>query len=97
MPVLSGLLKNCNDQPIYVLQHEAVNHGNAAIAELLIKHGASVNAPALHNETPLHDAVSSNHLECVKVLVVNGANVLARYFEEKNVFYACCDYQPWST
>lgn len=59
-------------------KHEAVNHGNATIAELLINYGASVNAPGLDNDTPLHDAVSNYRLDCVRLLMSKGANALAR-------------------
>jgi BRCA1-associated RING domain protein 1 len=60
------------------LQHEAVNHGNAAVAEALLQHGALVNTPGMDNDTPLHDAVVNGQLECVKLLVMYGASVSAR-------------------
>ena len=36
--------------------HEAANHGEAEITELLLQAGANVNARGLDNDTPLHDA-----------------------------------------
>ena len=60
-------------------QHEAVNHGHVAIAELLLDHGAFVNIPGLDNDTPLHDAVQSGRLKCAQLLVRRGANKHARF------------------
>jgi ankyrin repeat protein len=36
--------------------HEAANHGEAEITDLLLNAGANVNARGLANDTPLHDA-----------------------------------------
>lgn len=63
---------------VVVPQHEAVNHGNAAVAEVLLQHGAMVNMPGLDNETPLHDAVANNRLDCVRLLMAYGASSTAR-------------------
>ena len=59
-------------------QHEAVNHGHVVIAELLLDNGAFVNIPGLDNDTPLHDAVQSGNLQCVRLLVQKGASKHAR-------------------
>ena len=67
-------MRNC----LRALQHEAVNHGNAAVTEVLLQHGAMVNAPGLDNDTPLHDAVANNRLHCVRLLMAYGASSTAR-------------------
>lgn len=54
--------------------HEATNHGHLAVAQLLIKHGANVNAPGLDDVTPLHDAASFGTLKLVKLLIDKGAD-----------------------
>jgi ankyrin repeat protein len=55
--------------------HEATNHGHFALAQLLIKHGANVNATGLDEVTPLHDAAISGNQKLVKLLVDKGANI----------------------
>lgn len=63
--------------------HWAARNGHEEVAELLLAHGAPIDAPAhrMHNETPLHMACRSaapraSHV--VEVLVRHDANVEAR-------------------
>lgn len=67
-------------------KHEAVNHGYCSLAELLLRHGAMVNYPGLENDTPLHDAVANNRLDCIKILMAYGASKTARYGAEKKIW-----------
>ena len=67
----------CGWQPL----HEACNHGNLAIVELLLDRGADVNDPGgphCRGMTPLHDAVQNDHIDVVKLLVSRGASVNRR-------------------
>lgn len=57
----------------YALQ-EAVRHNNAALTNLLIKYGASVNAHDTKGQTALHVAVSRNALSAASILLRSGAN-----------------------
>lgn len=43
--------------------------------EVLIQHGATVNASDGNNDTPLHWAAYKNNAECVKLLLQHGAHV----------------------
>jgi len=54
--------------------HEAANRGNKAIAELLLKAGADVNAKDRGGWTPLHRAVDNKHLEVTEFLLANHAD-----------------------
>ena len=74
---------------VCVLQHEAVNHGYAAVAEVLLQHGAMVNMPGLDNETPLHDAAANNRLDCVRLLTAYGASSIARWVWETGEMGLC--------
>lgn len=56
--------------------HEATNHGHYHLAQLLIKHGANVNATGLDDVTPLHDAASFGNQKLVKMLIDKGADPL---------------------
>lgn len=56
--------------------HEASNHGHYHLAQLLIKHGANVNATGLEDVTPLHDAASFGNQKLVKMLIDKGADPL---------------------
>ena len=48
------------------------------IAELLIKHGADVNAKQMQGVTPLHSAAHNGHTKLSKLLIDNGANINAK-------------------
>ena len=61
------------------MQHEASNHGYIALVELLLDSGAFVNVPGCDNETPLHDAVTMNRVEVVRLLLARGADKQAKY------------------
>ncbi len=60
----------------------AVAHGNADIVRMLLDSGESAdqfNAPGFHaHSTLLHQAVVSDHLEIVRILVERGANLGTR-------------------
>jgi RNA polymerase sigma factor (sigma-70 family) len=59
--------------------HEAAVRGEAAIGQLLIEHGADVNARSGdHEATPLHAAACCGHREIVDLLLAAGADRSAR-------------------
>ena len=51
--------------------HTAARGGHVDILQLLLNHGASVNAVDIVGDTPLHDAARWGHVKCVKVCLVN--------------------------
>lgn len=55
--------------------HEASNHGHHHLAQLLIKHGANINAAGPDDITPLHDAAICGSQKLVKLLIDKGADV----------------------
>ncbi len=55
--------------------HEAAYKGNAELCELLLKHGAKVNAQdSQDGATPLHVAVEGEHAEVTALLMRSGAD-----------------------
>jgi ankyrin repeat protein len=52
-------------------------YGHAAVADLLLRYGAHVDARDLAGETPLFHAARYGHRELVRVLIDHGANVNA--------------------
>ena len=58
--------------------HEAIDSGNLEIAQLLIGHGADVNAPDKWGDRPFHRAVRSRSLDLVELLLKSGADIGAR-------------------
>lgn len=44
------------------------------VAELLLQHGALLNAPGYQNDLPLHDAVKNGHASVVELLLSHGAS-----------------------
>ncbi len=57
--------------------HSASAISDFAIAELLIKNGADVNARQMAGVTPLHSAAHNGQTELVKLLIDNGADINA--------------------
>jgi hypothetical protein len=55
--------------------HAAAHHGHLVIAELLIRHGANVNARGDAGLTPLHEAANNGHVEIVDLLLKSGADL----------------------
>ncbi|KAK2142806.1 hypothetical protein LSH36_912g01016 [Paralvinella palmiformis] len=54
--------------------HNACSYGHFEVTELLLKHGASVNAMDLWQFTPLHEAASKNRVEVCSLLLAHGAD-----------------------
>ena len=54
--------------------HNACSYGHYEVTELLVKHGAHVNATDLWQFTPLHEAASKMRLEVCSLLLCHGAD-----------------------
>jgi ankyrin repeat protein len=57
---------------------EYQGHDYPHFAQLMLKHGADVNARDKDQETPLHSASCMSKLEVARVLLDHGANIHAR-------------------
>jgi ankyrin repeat protein len=55
--------------------HAAAYSGDIGIAELLLEHGADVNARSELLVSPLHAAAEENHADMVKLLIARGARL----------------------
>jgi ankyrin repeat protein len=58
--------------------HSAVDAGNKAITELLLRYGADINAKVRDGETPLHLAAGRGYTTIVETLIAAGADLSAR-------------------
>ncbi|ELW66702.1 Tankyrase-2 [Tupaia chinensis] len=65
------LLESASD---LVPLHNACSYGHYEVTELLVKHGACVNAMDLWQFTPLHEAASKNRVEVCSLLLSYGAD-----------------------
>jgi len=55
--------------------HSACSQGRPKIAEVLIKHGANIEAKDRSGQTPLHYAIENEHLDTVRALAAKGVDV----------------------
>lgn len=67
--------------------HEASRNGHTEITELLLNHGASVDAVSLRGRTPLHCAAYKGFVEPVKVLLAHGANYNLHSFDGRTALH----------
>ncbi|KAJ8115765.1 hypothetical protein OPT61_g2668 [Boeremia exigua] len=61
---------------------KAAMFGHSPVVELLLNHGANVNAGSTKLFTPLHAASYQGQTECVEILSKRGANTMAQTFEQ---------------
>ncbi|CAF4111618.1 unnamed protein product, partial [Rotaria sp. Silwood1] len=54
--------------------HNAASYGHYEVAELLIKHGAQVNACDLWQYTPIHEAASKSRIDVCTLLLSHSAD-----------------------
>uniref|UniRef100_A0A669PWR0 Poly [ADP-ribose] polymerase n=1 Tax=Phasianus colchicus TaxID=9054 RepID=A0A669PWR0_PHACC len=75
LSVISGDLKlDWNNMSGLVPLHNACSYGHYEVAELLVRHGASVNVADLWKFTPLHEAAAKGKYEICKLLLKHGAD-----------------------
>lgn len=61
-------LCSCSSSGLVPL-HNACSYGHYEVAELLVRHGASVNVADLWKFTPLHEAAAKGKYEICKLLL----------------------------
>ncbi|KAF3850614.1 hypothetical protein F7725_012386 [Dissostichus mawsoni] len=66
--------------------HNACSYGHFEVTELLLKHGACVNAMDLWQFTPLHEAASKNRVEVCSLLLSHGADPTLLNCHSKSAF-----------
>ncbi|KAG9469114.1 hypothetical protein GDO78_021171 [Eleutherodactylus coqui] len=79
-----------NEEGITAL-HNAICGANFHIVNLLITHGANVNATDSHGWTPLHCAASCNDLQICHTLVRHGAAIFATTYSDGSLAVDKCD------
>lgn len=84
-----GLIDNClRNAPLVI----AATEGDIATVDLLLSHGADVNAFDLRGWNPALTAANKGHLELLKLLVEHGADLCATHkstFATTPLIYAC--------
>lgn len=67
--------------------HNACSYGHYEVAELLVRHGASVNVADLWKFTPLHEAAAKGKYEICKLLLKVCAVILRCVFKCVYVYF----------
>ena len=55
--------------------HVAAKHGRLEVMRMLLSYGACVNVTSVDGMTPLHDACLAGSVDCVDLLLHQGADV----------------------
>lgn len=70
--------------------HVAALHGHSALAALLIRHGAAVNARTNQSATPLHLACQNSHIQVVRFLLECNAKLNKKdHYGNTPLIHAC--------
>ncbi|XP_036962869.1 ankyrin repeat domain-containing protein 27 isoform X1 [Acanthopagrus latus] len=74
----------------YTPLHVAALHGHSALAALLIRHGANVNARTNQSATPLHLATQNSHIQVVRFLLECNAKLNKKdHYGNTPLIHAC--------
>ena len=73
------------------LHRVTVNRGGEAVAQMLITHGADVNARCSYQKTPLHHAIEKGNDPMVKFLLAAGADFEARDIAERTPLHTAIE------
>lgn len=65
---------NSRDSSQWTPLHRAAHNGHAFTCDLLISHGADIDAQTRWGSSPLHYASSNGHALCVRLLLSRGAD-----------------------
>ncbi|KAI7752334.1 hypothetical protein M8C21_014821 [Ambrosia artemisiifolia] len=76
-PLTNESLKGCS------LLHLACQTADCTMVELLLQHGANINASDSNGQTPLHHSIIRGRLEIAQLLLSRGADALAADTEGK--------------
>ena len=102
-PINSDLIQNllaCEmkrnaHQPIETALQRLAEKGNNPLINILLDHGATIEARDNHGWTPLHDAASNGHQATAAFLLERGANIEARDNNGSTpLFYAISEGNP---
>jgi len=79
--------KSCNETPL----HNATNQQKFKTVELLLEHGADVNATNGEEKTALHLCCEQNNYEIAELLIKHHANVNIEDQDDKTALLLCCE------
>ncbi|MCB1552797.1 MAG: ankyrin repeat domain-containing protein [Xanthomonadales bacterium] len=75
----------------YTPLHHCADRGEVAVIELLIAHGAEVDAARKDGSTPLHDAAEGGRREAVSALLRHGASPVLRDDRQRTPLFRALD------
>jgi len=67
-----------NDKGASTLLHKACSERNAGMVQLLLDHGADVNAVSAYGETAVHIAAAHGFADILELLINNGGSINAK-------------------
>ena len=69
-----GAKPDVYNEDVFIPLHYAA-WSSGAVAQILLDHGASLNAPATSGHTPLYFAIQNKNLSCIRVLVLHNGSL----------------------
>ncbi|GFR26249.1 ankyrin repeat domain protein [Trichonephila clavata] len=82
---------------MFNLQHEAAFYGHVGVAELLIEHGATVDAKDRHNFTPLMYASAQGNSVMVELLLQKKADLYLQNNNGETALHSAADHGCFDT
>ena len=93
MLIKSGAIIGCKGIcPVSHLLHAACHYNHKEAAEILLQHGADVNATQTDLKTPLHNSATADGVESAKLMLQSSACLITKDQNKNNPIETALEY-----